>query len=72
MKMVNIGELLTDKELAKAREIYRTTKLGERHKALVAQVVEPAMKHINEVTGQENDAGYIAYALEYAIASTGG
>jgi len=37
------------------------------HARCKAQIVEPAMERINKITGQENDASYIAYALEFAL-----
>jgi len=66
MKSVELGDLFTDDEIAKAKQIINTDPLP--NKRLVDEVVTPAMKHINEVTGQENDARYFAYALERYLA----
>lgn len=70
MKTLPIGQLFSDDELARGRRIYFQHK-GEpsfevMKAALRDQIVIPAMPRINQVTGQENDPDYMAYALIYA------
>lgn len=65
-KSITLGELFNDEDIAKARAIYREAKPGQ-FKRMVLPLVEAKLAHINQVTGQENDAGYWAYALEYAL-----
>lgn len=37
------------------------------HANVLAEVIEPNMAEINRKLGQENDAGYLAYAVEYVL-----
>ena len=64
---VSLGELFTPAELRAATKLYCECKPGEFNKRVVEQIVEPALPRINKVTGQENDARYWGYALEYAL-----
>ena len=66
-KSISIGQLFTASELDAAAKLYDECRPGEFNKRVVAQIVEPALPRINEVTGQENDARYWGYALEYAL-----
>lgn len=63
-KTVSLGEVFTDPQLCKALRICgsdgTTTEIVNR---LVREITEPALEHINKVTGQENDARYWAYLL---------
>lgn len=70
MKKLTINQLFVDAELAKAREILlETASSKQRIDRLVNEVVAPRMSHINTVTGQENDARYFAYLLEYLLSN---
>ena len=71
MKHVRIGELFTDRELRAAAKLYAQCQPGEFNRRVVAEIVGPAMPRINKATGQENDARYFGYALEYALGLTG-
>lgn len=66
-----IGELFTATEIDRTLQLYKTR---ESQKDFIDQVVEtvvkPALPRINRLTNQENDARYLAYALEYAIVKT--
>jgi hypothetical protein len=66
-KQISIGELFTAAELKAATKLYGECKPGEFNKRVVKQIVEPALPRINKVTGQENDARYWGYALEFAL-----
>jgi hypothetical protein len=63
MATIAVGDFLTPSELQKAARI--VAEGTEVHRRLKA-IVEPKMPLINELTGQENDADYIAYAVEWA------
>ncbi len=65
-KSVTIGELFIVPELKLAQKIW-TKDRHNFHQRVKDEIVTPAMVRINATTGQENDAAYLAYALEYAI-----
>jgi hypothetical protein len=69
MKTRTLDQLFTAAELNKAIELYeQCRKTGERfNKRCAAEIVEPALARINKTTGQENDASYLAYGIEYAL-----
>jgi hypothetical protein len=60
MRTITLGDFLTDDEIAKA------VRLGD-HAKILDQIVAPNMERINAALGQENDARYLAYAIEYAV-----
>lgn len=62
-----VRELFTPAELNHAIKLFCTYKSGALHQHLLREVIEPALPRINQVTGQENDARYWAYALEHAL-----
>lgn len=64
-----IGDLFTDEQIKKAIKIIKSE--SRPHARLIDEIVTPNMERINEVTRQENHAGYIAYALEWAITAGG-
>ena len=67
MKMVSIGDFLTDEEIRECcvlRDLYGVTPLA---KIVAARIIEPNIDRINKVLGQENDIMYLAYAVENAI-----
>jgi hypothetical protein len=64
--MVSMPDLFTRAEITKARSLLTKHK-GEAHTYILTEVVQPRMAHINEVTGQENDDRYLAYAVVYFL-----
>ena len=69
-KTITLGEAFTQTELDLAGVIYakygcRPSKACVEH--LVEEVTLPAIARINTVTGQENDPGYWAWMLVYAL-----
>lgn len=66
MKNVALGDLFTDVQIDRALVIWRTDR-EHFHARVLSEVVEPAMAQINANTGQENDASYMAYMLEYVF-----
>jgi hypothetical protein len=67
MQFRMIGEIFTMRELRAAGKLYAECKPGEFNRRVVAEIVTPALPRINKTTGQENDARYLGYALEYAF-----
>jgi hypothetical protein len=63
---VAIGELFTDENISNALALFESGS-DALHERLLHEIVEPAMPHINKVTGQNNSADYMAYLLEYAV-----
>lgn len=63
---VAIGELFTDENINAALALVESGS-DALHERLLHEIVEPAMPRINEVTGQDNSADYMAYLLEYAV-----
>jgi len=62
-KMVALGDLLTDDEIKCALACKTVQEIADL-------VIGPAMPRINAATGQENDALYLAYAVQYALTGT--
>jgi hypothetical protein len=64
-----LGELFTEEAIDRAYTAYVQAKSkGDRPNAALAAVVrEHALEAINAKTGQENDARYLAYLLEYVF-----
>ncbi len=63
MKTTPLGDIFTQAQIDAAMTIWLMDR-NQFHKRVIAEIVEPAMPQINEKTGQENDAGYMAYMLE--------
>jgi hypothetical protein len=65
---VSVGELFTEEELRRAVRLYNRSAVGHFNKDCVREIVTPeVVARINKLLGQENDAGYLAYVIEYAI-----
>lgn len=63
-----MSQLFTDEELRACVEIYRPTNGGSAAiDRMVSEVILPVLPRINALTGQENDARYLAYAVEAVI-----
>lgn len=71
-KTISVTDFLTAEEIDRAIRLYSET-LGKNTFATrcAAEIIEPALPRINEKLGQENDAKYLAYAVEYALAQAG-
>lgn len=68
---VTLQDLFTSDEIERAKKLYREASPGTFNRLVVKEIVEPAMDRINKVTGQENDARYIGYALENVLMQGG-
>jgi len=60
-----MNRLFNRKELVLAQKICRTTDVGQRDRALVEQIIQPAISRINRATGEENDPHRLAHMLEF-------
>lgn len=65
---ISIGQILTDSEVEKAVEIYKSESTHGFAKKVADQIIRrPQLARINATLGQQNDPMYLAYCLEYAI-----
>jgi len=63
-KQVAITDFLTKAEIEKAIKL-------KSQKKVRLQIIEPNMARINKALGQENDAAYLAYCVEYVLRAAG-
>jgi len=61
-RTVRLGDFLTDAQIARCRALYPD------RRRIRDEVIAPDMVAIDRRLGQENDAGYLSYAVIYAIA----
>lgn len=64
---VALTDFLTEAEIKKAVKLYKTAQPGTFAKLCAAQIIEPNMARINAALGQENNAQYLAYAVEFVM-----
>jgi hypothetical protein len=81
-KMIVLTDLFTEKEIDDSFKIiadHWTVLPHAQHgrdqvpaltDVLVEKIVDPVLCRINEKTGQQNDARYLAYVLQYAYLKT--
>jgi hypothetical protein len=67
MKSMRLDEVFSREDIIKILDLMATNPVGGVAKVICKEIVEPRMTLINEITGQENDAMYIAYAVEYVV-----
>jgi len=69
--MVNLAMIFSREEISGIERLWvqcnQEGKYLQFHANCLKIFVEPAMERINKITGQENDADYIAYAIEFAL-----
>jgi hypothetical protein len=67
-KSITLGDVFSDKQVRQLLNAYqKAEEAGELpHQALV-KIIEPLMPQINQRTGQDKDAGYWAFAVEYVF-----
>lgn len=66
MKQVSIGDMFTAGEIKRCLHIWNEDR-AHFHRRVLDEVVLGVMPRINKKLGQENDADYIAYTLEFAL-----
>lgn len=59
-RTVSLSSFLTQEEIEKAVRLQDAASIKR-------YIIEPNIKRINEALGQENDATYLSYAVEYAL-----
>jgi hypothetical protein len=72
MKSAVLSDFLTDAEILRVLELWRTLhRPGVGGNAFVTaierEIIAPVLPRINAALGQENDARYLAYAVEYTF-----
>ena len=68
-KSVSLGQVFTDEQLFWAIRIVSTGRTAQEIVSRIEdEITKPALPHINQVTGQENDARYWAYLLVHTLA----
>ena len=65
-KTITIGDFLSPDEILAAYRLYRANP-DEFHKECLKQVIEPVMDRINRDLGQENNASYLTFCVEFAF-----
>ena len=60
MKQISIDQFLTKDQIQKAFKL-------KEAKAICKEIIEPNILKINQKLGQENNALYLAYAVEYTL-----
>lgn len=73
-KMIAITDFLTPAELVQARQMMKPHLTGTYTKSYAQRVreviIEPNIERINKALGQENDAMYLAFVVEYVMTKT--
>lgn len=68
-KSIALGQVFTDEQLLWALRIVNTGRTAQEIVSRIEdEITKPALQHINQVTGQENDARYWAYLLVHTLA----
>jgi hypothetical protein len=64
MKTVTLQDFLTEDEINQCL-------LLKDRKRVQAEIIEPNMERINTALGQENDAAYLSFMVEYVMTTAG-
>lgn len=65
-KTVTLTDFLTEEEINRAVHLYNTDR-ANFHENCLKEIIKPNMARINTSLGQENDADYMAYAVEFVV-----
>lgn len=65
MREITVNQFLTDAEIAQAIALGNAADID-------AQIITPNLARINAALGQENDARYLAYLVEFVISQVKG
>lgn len=65
--MMTLDEILTPEEIDAAIRLYKATPPPRFARACADAIIGPVLPRINKKTGQENDARYLAYCVEYVV-----
>lgn len=69
---VAITDFLTPEQITKAWKMYENGPAHTFVKRCAEEIIEPNLPEINEKLGQENNALYLAYAVQYVFNSARG
>jgi hypothetical protein len=71
MKHVTLGDFLTEEQIAECVALFEAhdNSKGSFASVVCERVIAPNMAAINAKLGQENNAKYLAYAVEYVLTS---
>lgn len=71
-KHITVADFLTEDQIKLAQKLYRQSKTRSTTfaKIICEQITAPNILEINRKLGQENDAMYLAYLVEYALRAT--
>jgi hypothetical protein len=61
VKMIRLGDMLTDEQIQRCCALYPS------RKRIRDEIVQPNMTEINRRLGQENDADYLSIAIVYML-----
>lgn len=67
VKTITLLQFLTEAQIAEAFTLYKNHGGIDAKGKIQKQLIEPNMGAINKKLGQENDPGYLAYAVVYAF-----
>jgi hypothetical protein len=70
-RKISIAEFLKNDEVQRAAQLYKVAEPGTFARRCAAEIIEPQMARINATLGQENDALYLAYMVEYTLMKAG-
>lgn len=70
-KMVSMRDILTEAEIKTAENLYTSVPVAEFNKKVAEEIISPVLRRINAKLGQENDARYIGYLVEYEFMKRG-
>lgn len=62
-----ITEILTEAEIQRAWQLYFDAKPGTFNRLVVAEIVGPNIDRVSKALGQEMDARFVGYAIEYVF-----
>lgn len=66
-KTLSVGQILTQEEMERALKLYKNCETHQFASRCAIEIISPVISRINRDSGQENDARYLAYCIEYSI-----
>jgi hypothetical protein len=66
-RMITVADFLTQDEQERAIKLHNEASPGSFARRCADEIITPVLPRINKKLGQENDAKYLAYVVEYAI-----
>lgn len=66
-RTLTLKDFLTTQEIRTAIRLWKTKQSTQQFHREMMEMLKPIMPRINERLGQENDIGYLSYAVEYVM-----